>query len=167
MTAAVVLDMDGLLIDSEPFWRTAGLEVLCKVCAPLIPELTHLTIGLRTVDGVNYWYARSPWSTPSTREVAEPITQRGLTLIRANGAPLPFKSSASNVSPLPLHPASRIPYLYYCDPPTRSIRLATSSSRQQSSTSPPSSKPRRPCPPVTPHSATGCVPTTKKMITSE
>jgi sugar-phosphatase len=49
---------------------------------------------LRTLDGVNYWYARYPWTVSSTREVAERITQRGLALIWEQGTPLPGAKEA-------------------------------------------------------------------------
>src|SRR5215212_7605287 len=89
MLGAVVFDMDGLLIDSEPFWRAAELEVFCAVGVPLTLELARQTIGLRTADGVDYWHARYPWPKTSKREVTERIIQRGLALIRDQGMALP------------------------------------------------------------------------------
>src|SRR3712207_5382043 len=35
---AIIFDMDGLLIDSEPLWRIAEIEVLSSVGAPITEE---------------------------------------------------------------------------------------------------------------------------------
>ncbi len=73
--------MDGLLIDSEPQWRVAEIEVFAKVGVPLTEEMAHLTTGLRTDAVVNYWYQRYPWQNKSQQEVIEDLNATALRCI--------------------------------------------------------------------------------------
>jgi mannitol-1-/sugar-/sorbitol-6-/2-deoxyglucose-6-phosphatase len=84
---AVIYDLDGLLIDSEPCWEQAEMEVLCSVGVPLTPERCHETTGLRLDEAVAYWAARHPWRGVSHEEVVRRILQRVLALL-AERAPL-------------------------------------------------------------------------------
>jgi mannitol-1-/sugar-/sorbitol-6-/2-deoxyglucose-6-phosphatase len=52
---AAFLDMDGLLIDSEPLWNEAAKEVFAEHNIHLTNELYHTTTGLRTKEFVQYW----------------------------------------------------------------------------------------------------------------
>jgi sugar-phosphatase len=78
---AVVYDLDGLLIDSEPCWEQAEMEVLRSVGLPLTPERCHETTGLRLDEAVAYWAARHPWTGVSLEEVVRRILQRVLALL--------------------------------------------------------------------------------------
>jgi mannitol-1-/sugar-/sorbitol-6-/2-deoxyglucose-6-phosphatase len=84
---AVIYDLDGLLIDSEPCWERAEMEVLRSVGVPLTPERCHETTGLRLDEAVAYWAARHPWTTVSHEEVVRRILQRVLALL-AERSPL-------------------------------------------------------------------------------
>ena len=84
---AVIYDLDGLLIDSEPCWRQAEIEVLGGLGVPLTPERALETTGLRMDETVAYWAARYPWKGASQQEVAERILRRVLALL-AERAPL-------------------------------------------------------------------------------
>lgn len=85
MIEAVIFDMDGLLIDSEPIWQEAEVEVFNKVGVPLTVEMTPQTMGLRTDEVVSYWHKRHPWETPSQQEVSQQIDERVIELIREKG----------------------------------------------------------------------------------
>jgi len=84
---AVIYDLDGLLIDSEPCWEQAEMEVLRSVGVPLTPEQCHETTGLRLDEAVAYWAARHPWTGVSLEDVVRRILQRVLALL-AERAPL-------------------------------------------------------------------------------
>jgi mannitol-1-/sugar-/sorbitol-6-/2-deoxyglucose-6-phosphatase len=84
---AVIYDLDGLLIDSEPCWEQAEMEVLRSVGVPLTREWCHETTGLRLDEAVAYWAARHPWTAVSHEEVVRRILVRVLTLL-AERAPL-------------------------------------------------------------------------------
>ncbi len=47
MLRAAIYDMDGLLLDSEPYWVQAELEVLGEVGVPLTMALAGETTGMR------------------------------------------------------------------------------------------------------------------------
>jgi beta-phosphoglucomutase-like phosphatase (HAD superfamily) len=89
MIKAVIFDMDGLLIDSEPLWGQAEMLVLNKVGVPLTKQMTFQTTGLRTDEVVAYWHKRYPWSEPSTATVREEIDNTVLDLIKQIGQAKP------------------------------------------------------------------------------
>ncbi len=89
MIAAVIFDMDGLLIDSEPLWRIAETRAMNAIGVPMVEEDGFLTMGLRTDEVVEYWFARHPWSEPSKREVEGAIVGNVIALIEARGEALP------------------------------------------------------------------------------
>ncbi|MEM8896435.1 MAG: HAD-IA family hydrolase, partial [Bacteroidota bacterium] len=61
MIKAVVFDMDGVLVNSEPFWSIAEREVFSSLQVELSPELCLQTSRMTTRKVAEFWYARSPW----------------------------------------------------------------------------------------------------------
>jgi mannitol-1-/sugar-/sorbitol-6-/2-deoxyglucose-6-phosphatase len=84
MLRAAIYDMDGLLLDSEPYWVQAELEVLGAVGVPLTPELARETTGMRLDEAVAHWYRRFPWNGTSQKEVVAGLTQAAHRLILAH-----------------------------------------------------------------------------------
>ena len=87
---AAIFDMDGLLIDSEPLWDRAELEVISSLGVDItrrheMPD----TLGLRIDMVVDLWYAMQPWSGPSKQEVTERIIQRTISLVEEKRPLLP------------------------------------------------------------------------------
>lgn len=89
MIEAIIFDMDGLLIDSEPLWRIAETKAMNAVGVPMVEDDGFKTMGLRTDEVVEYWYARYPWKTPSKIEVGGNITGNVISLIQQRGESLP------------------------------------------------------------------------------
>src|SRR3989344_5337554 len=87
MVKAVIFDMDGLLIDSEPLWQEAEILEFSKVGVPLNLEMCQQTIGLRINEVVEHWYARYPWKDVKKDKVGENVMQRVMALIREKGKP--------------------------------------------------------------------------------
>lgn len=85
MIEAVIFDMDGLLIDSEPLWREAEVKVFKKLGVPLTIEMANQTMGMRTDEVVNYWHRKYPWSTPSQKAVSQGLDETVIEIIRARG----------------------------------------------------------------------------------
>ncbi|PWF63147.1 2-deoxyglucose-6-phosphatase [Shewanella sp. BC20] len=82
---AVIFDMDGVLIDSEPLWQRVEYEVLSALGVPVTIETIQQTTGLRIDQCVDYWYHKAPWadydnakvSTAIVDKVAEEILRTG------------------------------------------------------------------------------------------
>jgi mannitol-1-/sugar-/sorbitol-6-/2-deoxyglucose-6-phosphatase len=70
---AVIFDMDGLLIDSEPYWRKSMIAVLSTVGLHLTEHQCAATTGLRFDQVLDYWYALQPWSGKSVASVHEEV----------------------------------------------------------------------------------------------
>jgi len=85
---AAIFDLDGLLIDSEPLWRRAEIEVFATVGVALSEAECHRTTGLRTDQVAAYWLERRPWDTGHSpaAEIVSGINQRVIELIRECGA---------------------------------------------------------------------------------
>jgi sugar-phosphatase len=91
---AILFDMDGLLIDSEPLWHEAeiygfGLAGLC-----LTPEQCLETTGLRIDEVVQFRFAQRPWESPSQDSVAAAIVERLVDLVHAKGVLKPGVAEA-------------------------------------------------------------------------
>jgi sugar-phosphatase len=63
-TQLVIFDMDGLLVDSEPFWKIAEKEVFGKLGLKLTDDLLRQVMGFRLSEVVKHWYHYQPWPTP-------------------------------------------------------------------------------------------------------
>lgn len=59
---AVIFDMDGVLIDSEPFWKRAEQQVFASLGVQLSPELCLQTQAMTTTEVTLFWYERYPWT---------------------------------------------------------------------------------------------------------
>jgi len=94
MVAAVIFDMDGVLIDSEPLWREAERAVFAELGLVLSDADCQQTMGLRTDELVAYWYLRHPWQGRSQATVAGAINSRVARLIAERGTPLPGAAAA-------------------------------------------------------------------------
>jgi sugar-phosphatase len=86
---AVVFDMDGLLIDSEPLWQQAEIEVFARVGIALDRDLCLRTRGRKIDEVVDYWYAQRPWGEPSRHAVRDAVVARVAELVRERGAAKP------------------------------------------------------------------------------
>jgi sugar-phosphatase len=86
---AVIFDLDGVLIDSEPLWQDAEIEVFASLGIVLDRELCRQTMGLRCDEVVAYWSARWPWSGRSNAEVEGELLRVVAAHIRRRGEPKP------------------------------------------------------------------------------
>lgn len=87
---AAIFDMDGLLIDSEPLWDQAELEIFASLQVDIsrrheLPD----TLGLRIDQTVRMWYEALPWQGPDQAEVTQRIIARALELVEARRPLLP------------------------------------------------------------------------------
>jgi sugar-phosphatase len=82
---AVVFDMDGVLLDSEPIWRAVEREVFGRLGIEVTEEDLMRTMGVRVVDVVEGWHRRHPWDGPSPAEIAETIVDGVADTIEREG----------------------------------------------------------------------------------
>lgn len=82
---AVIFDMDGLLIDSEPFWKQAEYDVFSSVGVKVTTELAALTAAMTTREVTEFWYAKQPWQDASLEEIENRVVERVKYLIETQG----------------------------------------------------------------------------------
>lgn len=85
---AVIFDMDGVLIDSEPLWKIAMEEVFHSVGCNITRQDFQKTVGLRIDEVISFWYKERGWERYSEKEVEIRIIDKMIELIHENGAPL-------------------------------------------------------------------------------
>jgi sugar-phosphatase len=91
---AIVFDLDGVLVDSEPLWHVAELEVFRALGVPLTTEGCLETTGLRVDAVVRHWHARHPWSAPDLAEVEARVVERVAALIAERAQPMAHARAA-------------------------------------------------------------------------
>ena len=89
MIKAVIFDMDGVILDSEPFWREADISVYQTLGINLTVDMCHNTIGLGIKESVKYWYNYKPWTGKTLEEVAEEIVKYVLQSVKEHGKVMP------------------------------------------------------------------------------
>jgi mannitol-1-/sugar-/sorbitol-6-/2-deoxyglucose-6-phosphatase len=85
MQQAVIFDMDGVIIDSEPLWQAAEKTVFATIDITLTTAMCRQTIGLRTDEVIRYWFDRQPWESKSLDQVESELLAEVETLILAQG----------------------------------------------------------------------------------
>lgn len=86
---AVIFDMDGLLIDSEPYWKMAEKEVFGRHGLDLTDELLRQVMGFRLSEVVRYWYHYQPWPNPDLKQTEADVLNcvKGLIVNHAEAMP--------------------------------------------------------------------------------
>jgi sugar-phosphatase len=95
--AAVIFDMDGLIIDSEPLWRKAEIETFKDIGFDFTESMCIETMGMRIDQVVHYWWKQLKWSSPSEKEVVDNIQSKMVKLINKEGVLLPGVLEAINL----------------------------------------------------------------------
>lgn len=86
---AVIFDMDGLLIDSEPLWKIAEIEGFKKVGINLTQTDCEETVGLRMDEVTRIWYNKVGWKNKTVEEVTEDVIDILIREIKIQGKALP------------------------------------------------------------------------------
>ncbi|MFQ5674335.1 MAG: hexitol phosphatase HxpB [bacterium] len=85
MIKAVIFDMDGVLIDSEPLWQEAENLAFSRVGILVTNEMCMETMGMRVDEVVKYRYEKQPWQGRSLDEIESEILNEMETLILLKG----------------------------------------------------------------------------------
>jgi len=85
---AVIFDMDGILIDTEPVWRRVETEIFKRVGVELEYSDTADTMGMPIREVVQLRHSQQPWSDPSVGEVADEILRQVVDYVATHGVPI-------------------------------------------------------------------------------
>ena len=85
---AVIFDMDGVLVDSEPLWKIAMQEVFSSLGSNLEKTDFQKTVGLRIDEVISYWKPIENW-VPEIKEIEIDIVTKMVDLIHHQSCPLP------------------------------------------------------------------------------
>jgi sugar-phosphatase len=85
---AVLFDMDGVLVDSEPLWKIAMEEVFHGLGSKLTKTDFQKTVGMRIDQVITYWKGVEGWKE-HVQDIECQIINRMVKLINENGQPLP------------------------------------------------------------------------------
>lgn len=88
MIEAVIFDMDGVLLDSEPFWQEAEMEIFATVGIQLTRAQCIETTGLPVQDVVAYRFKQHSHRNKSPRQVADEIVSGVEKRVREQAVPL-------------------------------------------------------------------------------
>ncbi len=86
---AIIFDMDGLLVDSEPCWQKAEMEVFAKVGISLTLDMCLETTGKPIEDVIQYWYHKSPWDNPDFGGMKQELLQITTRFIETDALLMP------------------------------------------------------------------------------
>lgn len=81
---AVIFDMDGVIIDSEPLWKQAEFDVFSSLGVVVSEEFTPITQTMTTTEVAAFWFEKSPWENVSLKEVEELVISRVIELIETS-----------------------------------------------------------------------------------
>lgn len=73
---AAIFDLDGLLVDSEPLWRLAEIEIFGRYGVPLTDDLCRTTKGRVILEVAQHWHRHFGWSGPPPAAVADEVVDR-------------------------------------------------------------------------------------------
>jgi mannitol-1-/sugar-/sorbitol-6-/2-deoxyglucose-6-phosphatase len=85
MIEAVIFDMDGLLIDSEPLWHEAEKATFALVGFNLTLEQCWETTGLKSNKIVEHWFMKKPWKDPSQKDIEKKLVGNLIALVKEKG----------------------------------------------------------------------------------
>jgi mannitol-1-/sugar-/sorbitol-6-/2-deoxyglucose-6-phosphatase len=89
MIKAVIFDMDGLLVDSEPLWHRVNDKVYETLGITLTDDHHRMMVGQRIKENVADMYRQHPWEGPSVQEVDRTIIQEVVALIKKEVVMMP------------------------------------------------------------------------------
>ena len=91
MIDAVIFDMDGLLLDSEPFWKEAEIKVFNEIGVSLTSEMCDTTVGMRVEEVAAHWHKIYKWDINnqgnSIKEVSNKVIEKVINLINERAIP--------------------------------------------------------------------------------
>jgi len=89
MFRAAIFDMDGLLIDSEDYWKLAEREVFGSVGIEIDDEMAAATAPMTPRQVTEHWYRVRPWCERTIEDMEAAVIARVADQIRAHASAMP------------------------------------------------------------------------------
>jgi HAD superfamily hydrolase (TIGR01509 family) len=86
---AAIFDMDGLIIDSEPFWQESHIKALKQHGVQITRDDVRKVAGTRTDEVVQHWIDTYDLSGVYSEELEHKVITEVIKRIRLNGKELP------------------------------------------------------------------------------
>jgi sugar-phosphatase len=96
MLKAVIFDMDGVLVDSEPYWRASMIKGFKTVDLILTEADCRKTTGMRLDEVIAFWKKKKPWSNKTNLQLHDEIIADLCKTIEEKGSELKGTSEALN-----------------------------------------------------------------------
>lgn len=82
---AIIYDMDGVIIDSEPLWRKVMIESFNHIGIPFTEADCRITTGMRFKEVIEYWFKRNQFTKITVNEFDIIVINRLCELIKQEG----------------------------------------------------------------------------------
>lgn len=82
---AIIFDMDGVIIDSEPLWRRAMIQSFNEIGIPFTDEECRMTTGLRFIEVAEFWFNKHGINSMTIFEFDHLVISRLCDLIKTEG----------------------------------------------------------------------------------
>lgn len=86
---AVIFDLDGLLIDSEPLWEEAEMAIFARIGITITREVCMKVKGMRVDESVKYILNMFPGATANPEKLTQQIQEKVVRLIGEKGKGMP------------------------------------------------------------------------------
>jgi HAD superfamily hydrolase (TIGR01509 family) len=85
MVKAFIFDMDGLLIDSEPFWQAGQVKAFKTVGIKLTQADLGKHMGRRISENIENMYIEKPWKGASQKDIEALIVDEVISSVKREG----------------------------------------------------------------------------------
>ena len=82
---AIIFDMDGVIIDSEPLWRRAMIQSFNEIGIPFTDEECRITTGLRFIEVAEFWFTKHGITSMTIFEFDHKVISHLCELIKEEG----------------------------------------------------------------------------------
>ncbi|MGK0138208.1 MAG: HAD superfamily hydrolase (TIGR01509 family) [Algoriphagus sp.] len=115
LVKALIFDMDGLLVDSEPCWHKAEKSIFGSIGIKLNTAMCIETTGKPVADVILHWYEKKPWKNPDFDKLETDLFMEATAIIKKEAQLMPgvlialewakscgFKIGLASASPISL-----------------------------------------------------------------
>ena len=89
MIDAIIFDMDGVIVDSEPFWRQAKINAVARFGGSITEQQTYQSSGLRIDEIAEHWIGHCDLDPACKQPLCDAILDEVIKQIKGNGKLLP------------------------------------------------------------------------------